>query len=425
MNKINKWITIYLLITYISIQFINSYAASSYYEDGLIKTIKIHKTGNDLSDPIIELGSSESITLTFDDLSDNPIAYSYTLIHCSSNWEESKIIKSDYMEGFETNSINDYQNSYSTTVPYTHYKLQIPNNDVKIKLSGNYIIKVFDTNNYENIAFEQRFMVVENILPLNASIRQPIDSESRLTSQQIELTVTTSPLNISNPYTDLTIVALQNGQPQGSFFGIKPTFIKSNEIAYSSPDNLIFNGVNEFRSFNINSIRFISSGIQSIDLVGGTYNVLLLPSENNRKQKYSSSEDINGRCKINLERSEQSDIEADYIWVYFTLPYYDQLPEKEVFVYGELTDWQLTSQSKMNYNYQRSAYELRLQLKQGYYNYRYVVKDIKTGEIDPAFFEGNHFETENDYLILAYYKCVGLRYERLVGIKKLNSRSSI
>lgn len=422
MNKINKWITINFIIICISTQIINSYAAIPYYQDTQIKTIKIYKTGNDLSEPIIELGSSESITLSFDDLSDNPLSYSYTLIHCASNWTDSKIDKYDFMEGFEINSINDYQNSYSTTVPYTHYKLQLPNNDVKIKLSGNYIVKVFDTYNPEKVVFEQRFMVIENILSLNTLIKQPIDQENRLTSQQIELSVTTSPLNISNPYTDLTIVALQNGQYQESFYGIKPTFIKSNEIVYSSPNNLIFNGVNEFRSFNINSIRFISVGIQNIDQVGGVYNVQLLPSENNRSQKYSSLEDINGRYKANLERSEQSDIEADYVWVYFTLPYYDQLPEKAVYVYGELTDWQFTPQNQMQYNYQRSAYEIRLQLKQGYYNYRYVVKDIKSGEIDPAFFEGNHFETENDYLILAYYKQVGYRYERLVGFKRLNSR---
>ncbi|RPH31816.1 MAG: DUF5103 domain-containing protein [Bacteroidales bacterium] len=414
------------LITSLSILSANLSAAKPCLQsqENKINTVRIHKTGSELSEPIVGLGGNESITLTFDDLSDSPLNYSYTLIHCASDWSESKINKSDYLDGFETNPINEYQSSYSTTVPYTHYKLQIPNNDIKIKLSGNYLIRVLDTYNPERIIFEKKFMVVENLLTLYAKLRQAIAPERKETSQQIELSVATSPLSISNPHTDLIVIAIQNEEPQGYFYGIKPVFIRSNEIVYSSPDNLIFNGINEFRSFNTNSIRFISSGIKSIDQTDGGYSVLLLPSENNRKQVYSTQPDINGKYKINLENSDQGDIEADYIWVYFTLPYFDQLTDKEVYVYGELTDWKTSPLTQMQYSYQRSAYELRMQLKQGYYNYRYVVKDTKSGEIDPIFFEGNHSETENSYLILVYYKEVGSRYERLVGIRKLNSRIS-
>ena len=414
-----------LIISLITFYTISSYAKSYHQnQESSIKTIKICKTDNELSEPIIELGSTESITLTFDDLSDTPPSYSYILVHCSSNWEESQISRSDYMEGFEINPINDYQSSFSTTVPYTHYKLLIPNNDVTIKISGNYLVRIIDTNNPDSAVFEQKFMVVEPLLALDAKIKQPLDSERKLISQQIELSVKTNPLSISNPYTDIVTVVLQNGQIQNSVYAVKPVFIRSNEIIYSSPDNLIFNGVNEFRSFDINSIHYISTGIQRIDQFGGECSVLLLPSDNNRNQNYSTIADVNGHYKVNLERSEQSDIEADYVWVYFTLPYYDRLPEKEVYVYGELTDWKLTPQSQMQYNYDRGAYEIRIKLKQGYYNYRYVVRDIKTNEIDPTFFEGNHFETENSYLILVYYKQIGKQYERLVGIKKLNSKAS-
>jgi len=426
MITIKKSISTFLLIIGFNIFFINSSLAKIHCQnqENQIKTIKTYRTGYELSDPIIELGSNEYITLTFDDLSDNPLSYSYTLIHCTSDWKDSKLIKSDFMDGFDINPINEYQNSYSTTVPYVHYNLQIPNNNVNIKLSGNYLIRVIDTYNPDKVIFEQRFMVVEPLLSINARLKQPINSESKLTSQQLELTVTTSPLSISNPQTDLITVALQNGQLQNSVYAVKPMFIRSNEIDYSSPDNLIFDGVNEFRSFDINSIRYISSGIQRIEQVGSEYSVLLQPDENNRNQKYSTSTDINGKYRVNLERSEQSDIEADYVWVYFTLPYYDQLRGKEVYIYGELTDWQLEPQNQMQYSSQREGYELRLKLKQGYYNYRYVVRDVKTGETDPTFFEGNHFETENSYLILVYFKQQGMRYERLVGLKRLNTRIS-
>jgi hypothetical protein len=329
------------------------------------------------------------------------------------------------LEGFDTNPINDFQSSLATSTPYTHYKLQLPNNDVKIKISGNYIIRVIDNYNQEKTIFEKRFIVVEPLLAINANIRQPVNNDYRLNSQQIELSIITNSLNIANPYNDLIPLVTQNNQLDNSFYGIKPVFIRTNELIYTAPDNMIINGVNEFRSFDINSIHYISPGIKSIDQIGGEFSVQLQPAENNRKQKYSNKPDINGHYIIKLEKSEMSDIEADYVWVYFTLPYYDQLQGKEVFVYGELSDWKYIPQNLMQYNYQREAYELRLLLKQGYYNYRYVVRDIQTGEIDPTFFEGNHYETENDYLILVYYKQPGKLYDRVVGIKKINSRNSL
>jgi hypothetical protein len=258
------------------------------------------------------------------------------------------------------------------------------------------------------------------LLAINAVIKQPIDQDIRLTSQQFELKIGTAQLNISNPNTDLIPVIIQNNQPDNCLFAVKPTFISADEIVYSSPEKLIFDGINEYRSFDINSVRFLSSGIQRIEQTEGEYSVQLQSAQNNRNQKYSTLTDINGKYVVKLEKSELSNVEADYVWVYFTLPYYDQLPDKEVYVYGELTGWQCTPQNLMQYNYQRQAYELRLFLKQGYYNYRYVVRDTKTGEIDHTFFEGNHFETKNSYLILIYYKQIGARYERLIGMKKLN-----
>lgn len=395
------------------------------HSESTIKSIKIFNTDSDLSNPIIELDKNESVTLVFDDLGENTNSYSYSVIHCTKDWQESGLITSDYMDGFEVNQVTDYSNSMGTTVPYTHYKIQIPNNEVKLKLSGNYIIKVFDAYNSEKVVLKARFMVVEKLVAIDVNTKQPIDATQRLTSQQIDLKITTNALNISDPYNELTPIIIQNDKPDNSFFGLKPTFIQSNEISYSSPDKLIFDGVNEYRSFEINSIRYISSGILSIDQKGDGFNVQLSPSQNNRTTKYTLLADINGKYKVKLASSDLSDIEADYVWVYFTLPYYDQLSGKEVYVYGELTGWMCTSDNMMQYNFQRQAYELRLMLKQGYYNYRYVVRDSKTGQIDHTFFEGNHYEAENTYQVLIYYKQIGQRYDRLVGYKSINTRNPL
>lgn len=418
-----------LIIIYCLI--VSNLSANSVYDcivprkisESQIKTIQIYRTGSELSDPIIELGKEESITLSFDDLSDNPNTFSYSIKHCTKDWKESNLALSEYMDGFEINQLSNFTSSTGTTVPYTHYQVQIPNNDVKIKLSGNYLIRIFDTYNPETIFLEEKFMVVENLFTINAKVRQPIDGSKRLTSQQIELKINTNSTKVSDPYSEITPLITQNNQPDNSLSVIKPVFIQANEIGYTLPDNLIFDGINEYRFFDINSIRYNSTGIMSIDQNSDGFNVQLSPGQNNRKTKYTSLNDINGKYKIQLEHSELSDIEADYVWVYFSLPYYDQIADKEVYVYGELSNWKCNSESLMQYSFQRQAYELRLKLKQGFYNYRFVVRDTKTGAIDQIFFEGNHFETENSYQILVYYRQIGKLYDRLVGSKMINSRN--
>lgn len=386
-----------------------------------IKSVKISKAGGELTFPLIELNTDERVLLQFDDLEGEITSYSYSVVHCTHDWKESGLIANEYMDGFAINPINTYASSMATTVAYTHYQLELPNSDVRIKLSGNYVVRVFDTYNPERVLIQAQFMVIEPIVAIDALVQQPVVADRRQSSQQLAIKISTASIRVSDPYAEIITVVSQNDQPDRTVAGIKPVFIKPNEIDYSSASGLIFDGVNEYRAIDIKSFGYLAPGLQNITLKVDEYHVELKPDENNRTRRYSNNSDINGKYLVKLEKSELSQIEADYAWVYFTLPYYDELPGKEVYVYGELSAMQLTPGYMMQYNTQRQAYELRLQLKQGYYNYRYVVVDKATGDIDHTFFEGNHFETENTYQILVYLNRMGDRYNRLVGVKRVNS----
>ena len=66
------------------------------------------------------------------------------------------------------------------------------------------------------------------------------------------------------------------------------------------------------------------------------------------------------------------------------------------------------------YNPATRAYEKSLLLKQGAYNYRYVLQ--RPGRAaDAAPIEGNFYETRNEYQIRIYHRPQGARYDRLVG----------
>ena len=387
-----------------------------------IKSIKLHKLGWELADPIIELNSPDKVVLVFDDLAETPGNYSYSISHCDADWIPSSLFLNDYIEGFEVNEIRNYSYSTGTVNSYMHCKLELPNNDVKLKISGNYLIKVFDTYEPENIILQRRFFVYEPLVEISSSIKQPSGGMERITSQQLNLKIRTKGIRTSNPHSELKTVVCQNQLSQGCHTEVSPVHFSGNEIDYSKPDGLIFDGGNEFRLFDTKNLRYYGQGIKVIDLVRGDFHVRLNTDNSRSRYRYSYYPDFNGKYVVNLERSSQSHIEADYAWVYFTLRPAMELDEgKSVYLFGELTGWELSPQYKMDFNPERNTYELRLLIKQGAYNYRYLVANEASAQVDVSYFEGNYYETENTYTILVYYKPLGSRFDRIVGFQKISS----
>jgi hypothetical protein len=70
-----------------------------------------------------------------------------------------------------------------------------------------------------------------------------------------------------------------------------------------------------------------------------------------------------------------------------------------------------------SWNFNTSAYELTLLLKQGYYNYQYVYVPQGATSADHTNIEGSFWQTENDYLLFVYYSDFSARYDRLVGFR--------
>ena len=397
-----------------SIEFVNS---------SVIKSVKLHRLGWELSEQAIELNGKGKLLFSFDDISGNPSTYSYTVTHCDWDWNFSSIFLSDYMDGFEVNEIKDFSYSSGTTMDYTHFQLELPNGDVRLKISGNYLLRVFDTYKPDVILIQRCFVVYEPLTKISVQVRQPSAGEHRYSGQQLDLKVNMEGVRIYDPYTELKTVVCQNYLFQGCLQNVKPIHVQDGEIDYSHPDAIIFEGINEFRLFDTRSIRQPGVGILSVDYQSGAYHVLLKPEESKLNQKYSYYADLNGNFVVGLERSDKSWNEADYLWTYFTLktPLGGETG-KSVYLFGELTGWQLSPDNRMEYSYQRQAYEISLLLKQGAYSYRFVVADNTTGAVDATYFEGSHFDTENSYMVLVYYRPMGSRYDRIIGYQTVSSQ---
>jgi hypothetical protein len=379
-----------------------------------IKSVQLYKEGWNLSFPVIKKGSPEKLLLNFDLLGDNVETYYYTFIHCTKDWQKSDIFQNDYLEGFPENQIEDYENSFNTTVNYIHYRVSFPNDQLSFKISGNYILVVYPQGKPDEPVLTRRFIITEDAFKINITVRRPLISADNNSLQQVEFTANYAGLIITDPSRNVYASILQNGR-WDNFFG-------NNELKYNSiADKYIFRGGNEFRYFDIKTIKVQTEFVKRIEYLTPNYNIYLHPSENREFKPYFYSKDFNGKYIIAMQDRDKPDIDADYAYVYFTLPSKQPLERGKMYVSGELNNWELNKNNLMSYNKERGEYECTMLLKQGWYNYEYVfVKDGETVGIAGEF-EGSHYETENDYVVLIYYRNPRDRFDRVIGTAITNT----
>ena len=386
-----------------------------------IKTVQCHKEGWPFTYPIINLNGEGHIELSFDDLHDETRDLYYTLIHCNENWEISQLAEMDYMNGIIENPILDYTYSFNSNIDYVHYKVTLPNDDVEILVSGNYIIKVFEDNDSENVVLTQRFMVTEQMVTIIPEVRYTMNSEIRKAKQEIDFVVQHQNFAIQNALEEVKVNIFQNGRKDNAITQLKPQFIKNNELVYNYNRETLFEGGNEFRWLDLRSLRFQSSKVQKIMFHDPYNHIDLFPDKIFAGQSYFFNNDFNGRYIIEVQERDDPAIEADYVFVHFSLPRSEPLVGGDVHIMGSLTNWQFKPSSKMQYNFNLKQYECTLLLKQGFYNYQYAFKPNNLSKASVSMFEGSHSKTENDYLILVYYKGMGDYSDRLIGVAQVNS----
>ena len=387
-----------------------------------IKTVQLYKEGWNLSYPIIKLDTDEKLILHFDLIGDRAETYYYTFIHCTKDWEKSDIFPGDYIEGFPENQIEDFKPSFNTTVNYIHYKLTFPNDRISFKISGNYILFVYPVDEPGKPIFTQRFIITEDAVSITPDAHRPRMTADNNLSQQIDFTVNYSGIAINDPFRNIYAFILQNGRWNNARKNLKPDFYGNNELKYNSlSDKNIFPGGNEYRYFDIKSIRYQSEFVRKIDFAVSNYNVYLSPSENREFNPYFYWQDFNGKYYIAVQEGKEPETDADYVYVYFTLPSKYIVDGGKMYVSGALTNWTLNKENLMVYNYERAEYECTLLLKQGWYNYEYVFQKDGSSATIATKFEGSHYETENDYLIMIYYRNPRDRYDRVIGTAVTNT----
>lgn len=374
-----------------------------------IKTVTFVQGGQNVI-PIFKL--NEGFQVQFDDLFGNEANYYYELVHCNYDWTPSQLVKSEYIQGFDNQRIQDYENSFNTLQLYSHYRLSFPNKFTQFRVTGNYILKIL--NEDRDVVFSRKFILYEDLVGVPLQVKRARDVRDINFKHNLDFAIKTTAINFINPLQNVKVTLLQNGNFNTAINNIKPQYTIGNDLIYKYDKETQFWGGNEFLYFDNKEIRGVANNINYIESKE-LYNTHLYPNKARANQIYTFNPDVNGNFVVRNLYVENNQIEADYAWVFFLLDAPAYFGKSDIYINGMFNNYTLNDENKMEFNKKTGMYEKAILIKQGFTNFQYVIAD-KAKKIDNEnAIDGNFYQTLNDYQVLVYYRGVNERYDKVIG----------
>lgn len=398
------------------------------YQPG-IKSVQLFPAGNQLAYPVIRLGSADRLELHFDDLGTNIRNYSYTFQLCNADWTPAVLSHFDFIKGFSQVRISDYRTSSFALTRYTHYQATLPDRNCMPSRSGNYILKVFLNGDTSQLAFTRRLLVVQERSTIAAQIQQPLNGIYFRSHQKVQFKVNLNEgLDVVNAQQQIKVAILQNNRWDNAITGIVPSFFSRKTLEYNTENDAVFPAGKEWRWLDLRSLRLQSDRVETAKYSNQGTEVFVKPDADRSGLQFNFYRDANGRYYLQPSENIDPRWQSDYATVHFRFvpPGNQPLGGRELYLIGALNNYDLDPAAQMRFNEQQGVYETSLFLKQGYYDYAYVTIDTQDPKRTPSFgnTEGNIWETENEYMILVYYRPLAGRADELIGITRVNSQQT-
>lgn len=392
--------------------------------DNNIRAVSFFAYGNPQQLPIVPLRKDGTkLDLIFDHLGPEIQNYSYLLQHCNADWQPSALQDNEFNAIFIEDRVREVFNSLNTLVPYTTYHVQLPNSNVGWAVSGNYLLKIYDEGYADRkLVLVRRFMVVDPIWKIRADLVQPSRVDKLYSHHEIDFSVFYKDMRVATPEQEVKAWVLQNGRWDNALGLFAPRFVRGDQLVFDYQDQIIFPAGKEWRFFDMSAFDYRGNNVRRIYERDTHYEVDLVPDKSRNGAPYTTfGDDLNGNFSLVNRSFQQTPNQSDYAYVRFSIAQNLPFDDQDVYVFGALSDWRINPECRLSFSPEEKAYVGQVFLKQGIYNYEYVLVDRNKGVMDEEALEGNRFETTNKYTILVYYRAFGERYDRLLGAMSLDS----
>ena len=390
------------------------FKSENYIYKESIKSVQFGVPGLQTAYPIVNLGGG-SLFLAFDDLNTDTRYIRYKIEHCNRDWTTSDLTEFEYLEGFNGEELRESRFSVNTRTAYVHYEQNFPNKECRWTKSGNYLLHVFDDDTNEPL-LTRRFMVVEPLTKISITLNRPAQVDKIKTHHEIDFQVKHQNFPIKNPMQEVHAVVMQNGRMDNAITDIKPFFVRPEELSFDYQGKIVFPAGKEFRSVDFRSLTAPAVNVDDIEEYEDAFEVKLNKESKRTYENYHSKKDFNGHFVIQSYDDNDSNVEADYAYVIFSLESAQPLYDYDVYVVGGFNDWQVKPENRLEYEERYGTYRGEALLKQGIYDYIFAAVSKEDGTPDFELLEGNWHEADNLYSVLVYYRPFGAYYDRIIGM---------
>lgn len=367
--------------------------------------------------PVLQLKGHDVMHISFDELSHNYKRFTYHVEPCNPDWTPTEgLFDADWLEGINDQPIDEYDNSINTSVLYTNYAFDFPNEQTNVRISGNYRLHIVDDETQEDAAVVE-FRVLEPITNVGLGVTTNTDIDLNGRYQQVNMTVKLNGLKVTRIDEELQTFVMQNGREDNMKVNIKPNYITPQAFQWEHNRRLIFDAGNEYHKFEVLDPRHLSMGLADVmwDKETNTWHAVPYPCEQRRSYLYD--EDTDGAFLLRNSDNYDAERTSEYVYMHYFLKPLREYSDAHIVLNGRWTTEPLDNYI-MQYDEAEQVYKLTVMQKLGYYNYQLLLMDYD-GTTHTLPEEGSFFETENKYQALVYYKATSERAWRLVGFQEI------
>lgn len=376
-----------------------------------IKSVQFHRSDNNgsVTSTASAFINESNLVLAFDDLQSDRVNYYAKLIHCNFNWTKSSLSNLDFLSEYNEFPINDYAYSGNTHIAYVHYRFPVP----QVKIPGNYLLIVYRDGNQADLILSRRLCIYSQDVNLAVDNQLAGTGTLRASNQQLNFIIDYSRVEILNPMEAVHVVIRQNQRWDNARMDVKPSFLRdgNSELEYRFFDqDKSFNAGNEFRFVDFRSLNFPGQNTAKLNRTVKPFQLYVQQDRSRAAEAYTQYNDLNGGYQIENRDAPEANVSSKYVETTFSL---DSKPlADDLYLVGAFNGWDRNEENKMKYYAEKGTYETTLLLKQGFYNYQYLVD---SPSVDANYIEGNHFETENVYEVLVYNRPFRPNADLLIG----------
>lgn len=377
--------------------------------DESIRSIQLHRVGNPSSPSVLNLGSNDKLLLQFDQLGAESNQFRISITHHNPDWSRSGLPVENYIDGFYEIRLNGGQISSNKRPIYRQYSFEFPTAQFRITKSGNYLLKVENTDT-GYLVFSIPFFVSENAGSIVSSVEELSVPRQDLRRLQRPVCRYILPDFVDQPQFDLEFYFVQN-----RFWGRSR---QADEVDFSGPDHVQFElsrdeafiGDYEFRNLSLDQLSLRDNDVEEAFLSEIPPKLVLFDDAEGFSRTVSNS-NIFGR----LGRPDMN-LNAGYANVVFRFDFEPLLDRAaSVHLLGDFNNWSVSSNNKLVFDEETSRWQTSLVIKKGNYNYKYVVVD--DAKIDDLYFDDLFRNDPQQYQAFVYMRDSKEFYYRLLQVQ--------